>query len=39
VRNVILDDESGVNIIFESLRKKIGLRKPKLALFIVKMAN
>ncbi len=39
VRDVLLDGESGVNIISKSLRKKLGLRKPKLAPFVVKMAN
>ncbi len=37
--NVLLDGGSDVNIIFENLRKKFGLRKPKLTPFVVKMAN
>jgi hypothetical protein len=39
VRDVLLDGKSNVNIIYESLRKKLGLRKPKLALFIVRMVD
>ncbi len=39
VRAILLDGGSGVNMISESLRKKIGLKKPKLAPFVVRMAN
>jgi hypothetical protein len=39
VRYVLLDDRFGVTIISKSLRKKLGLRKPKLAPFVIKMAN
>ncbi len=39
VRDVLLNDKSSVNIIFESLKKKLVLRKPKLAPFIVRMAD
>ncbi len=39
VRDVLLDNGSNVNIISKSLRKKLGLRKPKLAPFVVRMAN
>jgi hypothetical protein len=39
VRNVLLDDEPSVNIISESLRKKLGLRKPKPTPFVARMAN
>jgi hypothetical protein len=38
VKDALLDGGSSVNIIFESL-KKLRLRKPKLAPFVVKMAN
>ncbi len=39
MKNVLLDGKSDVNIIFENLKKKFGLRKPKLAPFIVKMVD
>jgi hypothetical protein len=39
VRDVLLNDKSSVNIIFESLKKKLVLRKPKLAPFIVRMVD
>ncbi len=39
VRDILLDGGSGVNMISESLRKKIGLKKPKLAPFVVRMAD
>lgn len=38
VKDVLLDGGSNVNIISKSLRK-LGLRKPKLAPFVVKMGN
>jgi hypothetical protein len=34
-----LDGRCGVNIISKSLRKKIGLRKLQLAMFVVRMAD
>jgi predicted component of type VI protein secretion system len=37
--NVLLDEGSNVNIISESLRKKIKLRKPQLAPFVVRMVD
>jgi hypothetical protein len=37
VRDVLLDGRYSVNIISNSLRKKLGLRKPKLAPFVVRM--
>jgi hypothetical protein len=39
VKDVLLDGGSDVNIIFEGLRKKLGLKKPKPIPFIIKMAN
>jgi hypothetical protein len=39
VRDVLLDGGSDVNIISESLRKKLRLKKPKLAPFVVKVVN
>jgi hypothetical protein len=39
VRDVLLDGGSDVNIIFESLKKKLGLKKPKPTPFVIKMAN
>ncbi len=39
VRNVLLDGGCGVNIILKNLRKKVGLRKPQLAPFVVKMVD
>jgi hypothetical protein len=36
---VLLDGGFGVNIILKSLKKKFGLRKPQLALFVIRMAN
>jgi hypothetical protein len=39
VRDVLVDGGSSVNIIFESLRKKLGLRKPKPTLFVVRMVD
>jgi hypothetical protein len=39
VRDVLLDRGSSVNIILESLRKKLGLRKPQLASFVVHMVD
>jgi len=39
VRHVLLDGGSSVNIISESLKKKLGLKKPQLASFVVHMAN
>jgi len=39
MRDVLLDNEFNVNIIFENLRKKFGLKKPKLAPFVVRMAD
>ncbi len=39
VRDALLDNGSGVNIIFKNLKKKLGLKKPKPIPFVVKMAN
>jgi len=39
VKNVLLVGRSDMNIISESLRKKLGLRKPKPTLFVIRMAN
>jgi hypothetical protein len=39
MKDVFLDGGFGVNIIFERLRKKLGLKKPKLAPFVVRMAD
>jgi hypothetical protein len=39
VRDVLLDDSSRVNIISKSLRKKLKLRKPQLAPFVVQMVD
>lgn len=39
VRDVLLDNESNVNIISKSLRKKVELRKPKPTPFVVRMAD
>jgi len=39
MRDVLLNDKSNVNIIFESLKKKLVLKKPKLAPFIVRMVD
>jgi hypothetical protein len=39
VKDVLLDNGSSVNIISKSLRKKLGLRKPKLALFTIKLVD
>jgi len=39
VSNVLLDGRCNVNIILKSLGKKIGLRKPQLALFVVRMVD
>jgi hypothetical protein len=39
VRDVLLDGDSSVNIIFESLRKKLELRRAQLAPFVVGMAD
>jgi dsDNA-binding SOS-regulon protein len=38
-RKALLDDKSGVNIIFKSLRKKLGLRKPEPTFFIVRVVD
>jgi hypothetical protein len=35
IRDVLLDDGFDVSIIFESLRKKLGLKTPQLAPFVV----
>jgi len=37
IRDVLLNGKSNVNIISKSLRKKLGLRRPKLTPFVVKM--
>jgi len=37
VKDVLLNGGSSVNIISKSLRKNLGLRKPKLALFVIRM--
>jgi hypothetical protein len=39
IMDVLLDGGFGVNIIFEHLRRKLGLKKPQSALFMVRMAN
>jgi hypothetical protein len=39
VRDVLLNNGFGVNIIFENLRKKLGLKKPKSTPFIIKMVD
>jgi hypothetical protein len=39
VKYALLDGGFGVKMIFESLKKKLGLRKPKLVPFVVKMVN
>ncbi len=39
VRDVLMDGGSGVNIIFESLRKKLRLRRLQLAPFVVQMVD
>jgi len=39
VWDVLLDGRCSVNIISKSLRKKIGLRKLQLAMFVVRMAD
>jgi hypothetical protein len=39
MKDVLLDGRSNVNIIFESLMKKLGLKKPKPTPFVIKMAN
>jgi hypothetical protein len=37
VTDVLLDSGSNVNIIFESLKKKLGFKRPQLAPFVVQM--
>ncbi len=39
IRDVLLDGGSSVNVIFLSLKKKLGLKKPKLVPFVVMMAD
>jgi hypothetical protein len=39
IMDVLLDGGSGVNIISEHLQRKLGLKKPQLAPFMVKMTN
>jgi hypothetical protein len=39
VRDVLLDGKCSVNIILKSLRKKVGLRKPQLVPFVVRMVD
>jgi hypothetical protein len=39
VKDVLMVGGSNVNIISESLRKKLGLRKPKPTFFVIRMAN
>ncbi len=39
VRDVLPNGRFGVNTIFESLRKKLRLRRPQLALFVVQMVD
>jgi hypothetical protein len=39
VKDVLLDKASSVNITLESLRKKLGLRKPQPASFVVRMVD
>jgi hypothetical protein len=35
----LLDGGSSVNIIYRSLRKKLGLKKPKSTFFVIRMVN
>ncbi len=39
VRDVLINDGSNVNIVSKSLRKKLKLKKPQLAPFVVRMAD
>ncbi len=39
IMNVLLDGGFGINIIFEHLQRKLGLKKPQLTPFMVLMAN
>jgi hypothetical protein len=39
MKDVLLDNEFSVNINLKSLRKKLGLRKPKLTPFVVRMVD
>jgi hypothetical protein len=39
VRDVLLDGGSNVNIIFEGLRKKVGLKRPQSGPFVVRMVD
>jgi len=39
MKNVLLNGGSNVNNILESLRKKLGLRRPQLAPFVIMMVN
>jgi len=39
IENVLLDGGASVNIIIENLKKKLGLPKPRLAPYQLKMAN
>jgi hypothetical protein len=39
IMDVLLDGGFGVNIILEHLRTKLGLKKPQLVSFMVRMAN
>ncbi len=39
IMDVILVGGSGINIIYKHLQRKLGLKKPQLAPFMVKMAD
>jgi hypothetical protein len=39
VKDGLLDGGSSVNIIYRSLRKKLGLKKPKSTFFVIRMVN
>jgi hypothetical protein len=39
VKDVLLDGGSKMNIIFESLKKKLGLRRPQSIPFVVQMVD
>jgi hypothetical protein len=39
IMDILLDNGYGINIIYEHLWRKLGLKKPQLMLFMVRMAN
>jgi hypothetical protein len=39
IKDVLLDEGSGINIIIEQLRLRLGLSKPKLAPYNLKMTD